>query len=433
MLKTREVHVEKYKNNVSELLNDPTELQIGEDAARLHVLDLLLVLGSNMRFLLMFVGASALLSLIIAFLIPTRYQATMKLIPPMNSQTGASALLGQLGPLAGLAQSQLPGLSLNAKNPSDICVALLQSRTAREAIVRRFDLMNVYGTRYMEDALKKLGKNTDVDQLKQGVITVSVEDRDPQRAAKMADAYAEEVQKIAEGLAITEASQRRAVFDRQLVKSREELASAEFELRKIQEKTGILELGSQARAVIESLVELRAEISAREVALESMRAFATSQNPDVILAQRQLAALRAKLAELEKGAAMGEGNIQIPTGRFPELGLEYLRRFREVKYREAVFELMARQFEMAKLDEARNALVIEVLDKASIPEKRSWPKRWMIISGGTLLGLMFGIVIIFVREAYRALKADPEAAAKIGLLRQHLQALRVGRSGSSGI
>src|ERR1700722_16126163 len=280
-----------------------------------------------------------------------------------------TGLAAQLGNLSGMAS--LAGGSLGLKNSNDMYVAMLKSRTVEDAVVQRFDLMKEYKKKYQSEARGALEHHSVIDgSNKDNLIRVSVKDHDPNRAAELANGYVEQFRKLSEHLAITEASQRRLFFEQQLEHAKDNLANAEDALKRTEQKTGLIELDSQARALIESAAALRAEIAAKEVQIESMRTFATGENAQLIQAQQELDGLRTQLARLG-GSENIDSGLMVPKGQVPEAGLEYVRKLRDVKYYETIFEILARQFEIAKLDEAKQGAVVQVVDAAVPPDKRS--------------------------------------------------------------
>jgi tyrosine-protein kinase Etk/Wzc len=232
------------------------------------------------------------------------------------------------------------------------------------------------------------------------MIVVSVEDRDPKRAADMANAFVEEMIGVTKGVAITEAAQRRLFFEEQLKDVKMALASAEEGIKGFQEKTGALKIDDQARAVIQGIGNLRAQIAAREVQYKVAQTFATPQNPDLQRIDEELRGLKAELNKLEQKGGNSPDPL-MPTGRMPSVGMEYLRKLRDVKYNETLYELLAKQYEMAKLDEARDAAVIQVIDKAVIPEKKVKPKRGIIVALSTLTGFIISILYASYKSSSR--------------------------------
>jgi capsule polysaccharide export protein KpsE/RkpR len=297
---------------------------------------------------------------------------------------------------------------------------MLKSCTVEDALIAQFDLSRVYRDKKMSHTRKDLEKASDIVSSKEGLIEVSVEDKSPQRAAVLANSYVEQLRKLTQRLAVTEASQRRLFFQQEVEQAKQELASAELALKNTEQKTGVIHLDAQTRAMIEAVGTLRAQIAAKEVELQAMRAFATDQNPDLILAERQAAAWRQQLASIEKQQSFGEGDPIVGTAKMPTVSLEYVGRFREVKYREAIFELMAKQFEAAKLDEAKQAAVIQVVDPAVEPDEKSSPKRVLIILISTIAAFMVAAFWALLAEVLRVVRKDPTKAAKLAVLRHSL-------------
>jgi capsule polysaccharide export protein KpsE/RkpR len=247
-----------------------------------------------------------------------------------------------------------------------------------------------------------------------------VDDHSPQRAADLANAYVEELEKLTKILNITEAGKRRLFFEREVKMENDDLASAEMALKLTQEKTGLILLDSQSKAMIESVTSLRAGIAAQEVKVQAMRSFATTENPDLVLAEQELTTMRSQLDRLERGG--GKRSIaDVPIENVPTLGLEYIRKLRDVKYHEALFALLAKQYEAAKIDEARDALIVQQLDRAAPPERKSGPHRFLIVLAITILAsLVATIVALFVESVERA-KEDSQFATRYQLFQYYLR------------
>jgi tyrosine-protein kinase Etk/Wzc len=386
----------------------------------IDLLDLLIALARRKRLIAAATVGSAVLAAIISLLVPNRYTATTKVLPPQQAQSSAAMLMTQLagnglGPLAAMA-----GKDLGLKSPNDIYVGMLKSRTVQDGLIAQFDLSRVYREKKISDTRKELERASDIVSSKEGLIEVSVEDKNPQRAAALANAYVDQLRKLTQRLAVTEASQRRLFFEQQVEQAKGDLATAELDLKNTEQKTGMIHLDAQARAIIEAVGTLRAQIAAREVELQGMRSFATDQNPDVILQERQVAAWREQLTSLEKQQATSDGDPIVATGKMPATLLEYKGRFREARYREIIFELMAKQYEAAKLDEAKQAAVIQVLDPAVEPDKKSSPKRLLIGVVGLLVGFLSSVFYSVLQEGIRRISRNAEEADRVQLLRRAL-------------
>lgn len=250
---------------------------------------------------------------------------------------------------------------------------------------------------------------------KDGIIRVSVEDSTPERAAAMTNAYVEEFQRLASNVATTEAGQRRVFFDRQLEEAKNNLSIAEQDLKKSELATGFVQPDSESRAMIESAASIQGQIAAKEVQLQGMSSFATDNNPEVVTIKRQLDELRAQLARFT-GTASPESDFFVPKGKVPGAALDYVRKLREVKYRETIFEALATQYQLAKLDEAKQGAVFQVIDVAVPPDKRSFPHRTILVLIFTLLAFVFACFQVWVRAALESLREDPEEGPKVAAL-----------------
>jgi tyrosine-protein kinase Etk/Wzc len=379
--------------------------------------DFLLVLSEARRTIgicvLVFVALGAAFSLLLK---PT-FSATSLILPPQQGQSLAT-MMGQLSALASLTGGGGIGGS-QLKTPIDMYVGMLESRTIADHLISRFHLQDLYKTRKMEDTRRVLKSNTRFLAGKDGLIHIIFDDQDPNRASEVANAYVDELYAMNSHLATTEAAQRRVFFDQELADEKAELAIAENDLKQTAEKTGIIQLGGQAESIIRSLAVLRAEIASREVQINSLRMFATDQNPVAMRAQEEINSLRSQLAKLEKDPRNPEltSPFGIPAGRLPAVALEYARKLREVKYHETLFELLAKQYEAARIDEAKAAPIIQVVDRAVPPDQKSGPHRTFIVLGCGFIGFCIGYLLAAITRAFRRAAEVPEYAIKIARLR----------------
>jgi capsule polysaccharide export protein KpsE/RkpR len=330
-----------------------------------------------------------------------------------------------LSQMAGATGSQSLTENLGLKTPSGLYVGMLQSRTIVDRIIDRFNLMKLYDAEYREDARKQLLEDvlkTEIDD-NSSIITIDVEDRDPKRATDMANAFVEELKNLTKGLAVTEASQRRLFFEDQLKDTKMALVKAEEEMQGFQEKTGALQVDEQTKAIIEGIAMLRAQIAAKEVQLRVMRTYATAQNPDLQRVEDELKGLKAELGKLEAKGGSGHDPL-IPTGSMPEVGTEYARKLRDLKFYEDLYELLTKQFEAAKLDEAKEAALIQVIDKAIPPEKIAKPKRLLLILIATFTGFFLSIFVAFFAEYKEKASKDPENKERFETLKRYATSWR---------
>jgi uncharacterized protein involved in exopolysaccharide biosynthesis len=381
------------------------------------LLDILIVVVEQKRMILKVTAGFAIAAILVSLLLPSRYTATLTLMPPEQSSSMGAALVSQLRNLGAVAA--LAGGGLGLKNPNDMFVAMFKSHTVEDAMIQRFGLMQEYRKRYISDARKAFEAHATVDgRGKDGLIHISIEDRDPRRAAELANGYVEEFRILSQHLAITEASQRRLFFEGELEQAKDNLAKAEADLVQTERSTGVIHLDSQTRALIGSAASLRAQITAREVQIRGMQTYAAGENAKLVQAKRELEGMRAQLAKLGGSEENTGGDLIVPKGRVPEAGLDYVRKVRDVKYNETVFDILARQFEIAKLDEAKQGALIQVVDPASVPDKRSFPKRSLIVAGATLVGFIFALLLAFSRAGIRQLKREDETSQKLAALRR---------------
>ncbi|WP_426087953.1 MULTISPECIES: GumC family protein [Janthinobacterium] len=386
------------------------------DDEEVNSLDLLTIIARKKFYI---VGIPLLAGIIaggLSLLMPNIYTGTASVLPPQQSQSGSSAILGQLGALGGMS-----GSALGLKNPSDLYIGMLNSRTVADSIIERFKLQSVYDTKTLTDTRLTLSSSSTIGSGKEGIIVIDVKDKDPKRAAALANGYVEELQRLTQTLAITEASRRRLFFEKQLLQSKQLLVDAEVSLKVMQEKSGLIQLNGQAEALIKSSADLRAQIASKEVALSAMQTFATGSNPEYMRARQELVGLREQLKKMESGLNQGSGDLLVGSGRIPEAGLEYVRRVRDVKYAETIFELMSKQFEIAKLDEAKDSSIIQVLDVAIVPDKKSKPNRGVIVVSTILFVGILTMFWILASEFLRKMKENPAQLRRLKKLSDSLK------------
>jgi len=382
-----------------------------EAGSRIDTTELLLVLAQHKKRILQITLAAALAALIVTLLLPNMYTATATILPPQQKQSSMN-LMGQIGAMAGLGAGDL-GL----KNPTDIFVAMLTSRTVEDNLINRFDLRKIYWRKRYQDTRKKLEDRSEVIATKEGLISISVADRDPRRAAELANAYVDELHGLNQNLAISEASQRRLFYEQQLKAEQNELSTAELAMKQVQEKSGLLQPDAQGKTMIAGVADLRAQVANHEVQLQTMRSYATPSNPDLKRAETELAGLRGELTKLERAnTIVGNGNIEIPARQMPQAELEYLRRARELKYHEALYEFLGKQLETARIDEANDTLLVQVVDTAVPPEKKSSPHRMLIVLIATVLGFLLSCMGVLMMENIRRKQQDPEQGPRLALL-----------------
>lgn len=370
--------------------------------ADLGLLRALSALAARKRLLLALPLACAALTLALCLALPNVYRSATQLLPPQAPQSGAAAMLAQLGGAAAAVTG-----AATVKSPNDVYLAMLGSRRVADRLLARFSLRTVYGDLSPEEARRELARHTSIRAGKDGLITVEVEDGDPKRAAALANAYVEELLALTRVLAVTEASQRRLFFERQLAQTKDALAKAEVALKGALDTGGVISVDSDSRAMIETVGRVRAQISAREVQLASMRAVVTPNNPQFQRAEQELASLKDELARLQNGPETAPGTAPASGKR----GLEAIKLLRDVKYEQMLYELLAKQFEAARLDEAKDGAVLQVLDTAIEPERRARPRVLLMTVLGAGFGLLLAVALALALDYKQRLLLTPAGAA----------------------
>lgn len=377
-----------------------------DDGPRVRLLELLTWLGEDKRLIGAVTGAAALVSVIGALLLSNVYTARTTLLPPGQQQpSGAAAALAALSALGGVAGG------LSGKTPDELYVSLLRSDSVLRALDERFKLRERYDVETFEVLRREMPQQVRVAaDRKSGVISLEVDDEDPKFAAALANGYAEELRKLMSRLAITEAQQRRLFYESQLKATKENLIKADLDQQRVQEKSGMIVLDKQAEAILTGMARLRAEIAEREVQLKVLRTGATAENPDVMRLGSELRGLRAELQRME--SAPGSSAIELPAGKIPEAAGDFIRARREVKFQETLLEGLLRQYEVAKLDEAKEGQSLQQIDIAQPPDRKSKPARAAIVLVSTLLAFL-AVSGFVVARRYVALAgaADPERGA----------------------
>lgn len=362
-----------------------------DDSSGMTFFDMLSALRTNLGLLILGPIIAGALAFGVAMLIPPTFTASTTLLPPQQSQGGAAAALASLGPLAGLATGGVGGVS----SAGDRYLALMNSVTLTDRIIEQFKLMQVYGTEFRIDARKILAGNVRISLgKKDGLISVEVDDHSPQRAADIANRYVDELRRITSTLAVTEAQQRRVFFERQLQQSRDRLIVAQQALQSSGFNPGALK--AEPKSAADAYARLKAEATSAEVRLQILRSTMADGTSEIRQQQTTLAALREQLAQVEQASDKSGGP-------------DYVGKYREFKYQETLFELYARQFELARVDESREGDLIQVIDIATSPEKKSKPRRAVFAGGAALVTVLLLASWVLLRQSLRlrAARAEP--------------------------
>jgi tyrosine-protein kinase Etk/Wzc len=376
-----------------------------QDDDEISLLDLLQTIVDNLRLLVIGPLAVGITALGISFLIPPTYTAKTQFLPPQQQQSAAASMLASLGSLGGLA-----GAVGGIKNPADQFLAYMKSVTIQDSLIERFKLLERYELKTKTDARLALTGSVRLASGKDGLISVEVDDKDPKFAAELANAHVEELGKLLGKLATTEAQQRRLFFEKQLTLAKEKLIQSEIELKATGVSGSVLK--SNPASAVAAVAGLQAGVTAQEVKLGAMRGYLAETAPEFKQALSELANLKAQLAKQEKDS---------PANTKTSAQGDYVSKYREFKYSETLLELFAKQFEIAKVDESREGAVIQVLDAAQPPERKSKPKKAVIAIISTLVAGFALLLFVFIREALRNAGKDRESANKLNHLKASWQ------------
>ena len=374
-----------------------------DNGGGLDLLGYIELVAARRKMIMAVTAAAFVLSIAIALLLPKIYESTAKILPP-QPDTGLMGLMlgespgGGMGAAAGLA-SGLLGIG----TPADMYASILQSDAIKDQIIDRFKLMDVYKQDYRVGMYDKLDKLVDIKAgKKDGIISITVEDNVPARAAEIANAYVEELEKLTVGLSTYGAGQNRVFYDQRLAKAKVDLAKAEEALKTFQEKNRAFQVPQQAEAAVTGIAQLRAQLAMQEIQLTTLRRTYTDSSQEVRNAQTAIAGLKSQIARLEQG-----GHDVIPGfGSVPALGQEYVRLMRAFKFQETLVEALTKQFELSKIGEANNVSTVQVIQKARVPDKKSRPKRARIVLLCTFLAFSCSTCSVIARYHYDNIPAD---------------------------
>lgn len=375
---------------MSEIQTEDRECDRADDPG---LFDLVLAARPHWRLLTLGPLLAAALAFGVASLLPPVFTARASILPPTQQQGGvAGALMASLGGLAGA----LGGAGGPLKSPSDQYVALMQSTTVQDRLIDQYALMKLYDSEYRMEARKELESRVRINVAKKdSLIVVEVDDEDPKRAAAMANSYIEELRRLTATLAVSEAQRRRVFFESQLKQSRDQLDKAQAALQDSGLSAGTLR--ADPRTATAGYARLQAEITATEVQLASLRGYLSDNAHEVLQTQATLRALRAQRARLEH-------SLESPGDA------DYTGKYREFKYQEMLFELLARQYEAARMDESREGSLIQVVDAAQPPEKKSRPRATLIAIGTFVTAFFILVAFIRVRRSWRSADAKATTA-----------------------
>jgi len=374
-----------------------------EAMVRIAAIKALTLLAEHKQLVVGLAGGAMILGVLYSLLLPTEYTSAAKIMPPRQTQSTTS-LLNNMPGGGSLADVASGGLGL--RDPNAIYIGLLKSRPIADAIINQLHLQAVYGVKDMTSARIALDKATDVASERSGLISISATDRDKNRAAEIANAYVAQLRVLTKSISVTEASKRRLFFEEQLKQANEDLVASEVAFQQLQQTKGLIRLDAQAGTVVGDIASIRGQTAAKEVELQVLLSYSTERNSDVQLLERELSALQAKAAQLEHSASASDFS-EMGLKDLPKAGLDFVRAQRDLQYRQAFYDLLLKQFEAAKLDEGKEAAVIQVVEPAISADTRSSPHRGLIVQGFTVAGFLIACIFLYLRNF---IETDPKIA-----------------------
>lgn len=385
-----------------------------EEEQEINLLELIQVLVERKMLIIKICSVALVASVIYSLTLPNIYSATAQVLPPQKeSGGGLSALLGQAGGLAGLAAGGLGG-------GSDLYVGILKSRSVADAVIQRLDLAKVYKVNTLEAARSNLARAVKVQASKDGIISITADDKDPKRSALLANAFVDELGKTTIRLNLSKAGTERVFLEKRLDLVKKDLKTAEDDLKSFAQKNKIVQVDAQASASIEAIARMKAELVSKEVQLAVLSSQQTDQSSDVQAVRTGIRRLKGELGSLAGNSGGGEAIPSI--GNVPGVGLDYSRKLRELKTQEAIFEQLTKQYEMAKLSEAKDSSSFQILDEAVVPIKKSKPSRGIIVISVTVMAFLTAVFLVFVQE-YLAKMSDEDRKIIEGL-KKHVLAFK---------
>ncbi len=378
---------------------------VDSEEDEISLLDLAIALGEEKKTLFGIPAITTTLAIVVSLLMTPIFTAKTVMMPPQQQQSGAASALASLGALAGLA-----GGAAGIKSPDEMYIAFMQGESLQKAVIQKLNLQERYEKKTIFETREHLKQVVKIAaDKKAGLISIEADDKDPEFAAKLANTYVEELRNLMGRLAVTDAQQRRLFYEQAITKTQNELAEAEANFREAKEKSGMQVTAVIAETSVRAGAEMRAQIAAKEVQLSAMSSFATQQNPDVQRLGGELAALRSQLKKLEMGSGADEKSSPLQ-----QLAV---KSYRDIKAREAMMSVLVAQYESARVDEAKEGPLIQQVDVAVAPERKSKPKRAIIVLVSAFAGLFLGLLVAFIRRAMRKASENPETSDQVAKLK----------------
>ncbi len=399
--------------------NNEASIDVPAKRSNFDPLDLLLAVAMRKRLILITTGVVTVLAAIVTLFIKNTYEATTVILPPRQEQSMSALISGQLGSIAALSGGGGMGsAALSLKSPNEIYSQLLLSRAVGTRLINLYNLKVRFQEKTEGDTLKALAKHTRIDLDKSNLIRITVSTHDAVFSSQLANAYVDQLHDLNTTLALTESSQRRIFYQQQLDQQKVVLADAEADFQQMQKRTGLVQLNGQAEIASRSIESIRSEISVRSAQLQSLSLSDTQENPEYQRLRSEVSSLQAELVALENSnKSFTPGDIEIPTAKLPESLTEYTRTLRELRLQENVYDLLVKQFEAAKIDEAKTAPLIQVVDRAVPPERKSGPPRLLITLGACIATFLIMVLWSLTSYIWGILRRDVYTGPKLDLLK----------------
>ena len=404
------------------MMKEEEELQKKDN--KISIINYVILLVKHKQLISIITLVVTVIAIIVSLVSSPIYRAETKILPSQPDRASMKAqLVNNFGGLSGLR-----GNGPIIKTASALYTALLTSKPILDGIIDKFNLIQLYESESRDGARKKLSgvMNTSIAR-KSRIITIGVEDKDPKMAAKLANVFADELKNYIKGIAISEASQKRLFFEEQLKDAKLALIKAEEAVKEFQEKTGTMKIESQAAALISSIAKLRAQIALKEVEIKVMKAYATKNNPALQTKQAELQGLKEELEKIEiKGEPHNSGTL-MQAGRVPGISLEHVRKIRDLKFNESLYEFLLKQYEAAKIEELSSATIIQVIEKATPPVRRIRPERMQMIIRAFFIALFFSIAVVFLMDHTKKMFQDTGNKERLNTLRKYTFQVNVSK------
>jgi len=406
---------------------------------------MLRLIWNKRQFLLRWMTYGLALSALTAFLIPRRFESAARLMPPDQSNSGvamlAAAATSRTGSGLGSGLGSIAGDLLGLKSSGELFVGILQSRTVQDDLINKLNLRKVYWDRYLEDARRDLDKNTEISEdRKSGIITIRVTDKNPQRAAALAQEYVSELNRIVISLNTSSAHREREFLEERLAQVKQDLESAEKGFSQFASENTALDIPAQGKAMIEAAAALEGQLIGAQTELESLRQIYADGNVRVRSTQARVNELRHQLQKIGgkfdstiQPGSQDDQSMYPSIKKLPLLGVKYADLYRNTKVEEAVFETLTQEYELAKVEEEKETLIVKVLDPPNIPEKKSYPPRLLIVILGTLLAMSMSVVWIFGRAFWTEIDSrEPHKVLALEISQTTRASLPWGVANASG-